>query len=224
MNTKLLICLTSIWVFCSCDKSSGKIEDGEYPFYTYTLYLNILDASGNDRIKGIEIVDTTNNFAFYDAEHSLVPIKHDLYTLDIVFPEGSTNLYIVEPLSGGQPMNHPELFLYNRNGYNYIGIDVASYKFTWPDLEEIIPPVGKFVFQVTCPYIFGDEAVHEIVTWWELDPNFSKNYENELTPIYCHSIEFENKEITNLANVDDSPFWRYASIASLTLDSTFDDR
>ena len=44
-------------------------------------------------------------------------------------------------------------------------------------------------YKIKCPYIFGDDAVHELVTYWEIP--------NERNPsAKCYRITFEGNEVT----------------------------
>ena len=54
------------------------------------------------------------------------------------------------------------------------------------------PLVEKIIFRLICPYIFGDNEAHDIVTWWEL-LDFVCNEVVYSSPS-CYRMEFDGKE------------------------------
>ncbi|MDR2911434.1 MAG: hypothetical protein LBV47_08775 [Bacteroidales bacterium] len=83
---------------------------------------------------------------------------------------------------------------------NYLYFDFKSYKiyglpsallYGIPAKE--IPFTEKIILRLTCPYLFGDNEAHDIVTWWE--PYIYENGEESIYAV-CYRIEFEGKEIT----------------------------
>ena len=46
-------------------------------------------------------------------------------------------------------------------------------------------------YKLKCPTVFGDEAEHELVTYWEV-PKIQNNFAKAI----CNRIEFEGKVIT----------------------------
>jgi hypothetical protein len=212
-------------------------DGGFYPFYHHSVYLAVIDASGNDLTKGIgiEVAMYDPNSDYIDGRYWITSnekeytegrIKPELYTLDIIFEDGIPNPLKPEPapIVNGYPLyvldnpnprpsiglqkgsfiekTHPNDFLPPgiNTDYNYLYFDFSSYKiyglpsallYDIPSKE--VPFAEKVIFRLTCPYLFGDNEAHDIVTLWE--PYL---YENGEVGIYavCHSMEFEGKELT----------------------------
>jgi len=53
------------------------------------------------------------------------------------------------------------------------------------------PDMKKIIYRLSCPYVFGDEKVRELATYWNV-PKITKSE----TQFYaeCYRIEFEGKE------------------------------
>ena len=222
MKIKLFIGLASLWIICSCNDSFNRTDDDQYPFYHYSLYLNIQDAVGNDRIKGLgyehddEFILTEGNGA--------IKVKSELYTLDIIFPERYMNVYDKTNAQYGSPMNPPSLRICIINGEYYLLFDIASKRFVniWDDGKSgTYPPADKLICNMTCSYVFGDDETHEIVTLWK--PNLNIKYKNMPHPNDCYRIESNNKEFTHIMYADKMFPFGFVSIASITLDNTFNN-
>ena len=161
-----------------------------YPFYQHSLYLNFQDASGNDLLEGSEFI--------WDSEFGMRdPVKPEFYTLDIIFEDGIPNPWKPEP----KPyviydVNYPRLYLAKtitplESLEKSLWFETQSYKFTgfaeallygW-DIE-YCDFAEKIIFRLTCPYIFGDNEAHDIVTWWELHEYYTE----------CYRVEYGGKE------------------------------
>ena len=170
------------------EEPESEIHGGRSMFYSYNLLLSFQDTSGNDLVKGI-------GFDWWQPEDVIITeeeasggtVKRNLYTLEgyIVYPEE-----IVVPFHAttdfGWPIMMPlgEIH-YGKAGtvfgrqvsnidydllafqavssifnYNIIGFDgfVVEHPFDEP---------LKIIFRLRCPYLFGDNATHDIVIWWE---------------------------------------------------------
>ena len=69
------------------------------------------------------------------------------------------------------------------------------------------PIEKKVTLKLKCSYLFGDDEVHDIVTWWKPQ----KGTRNSL----CYRIEFGGKEYTDIDHVKTD---LYHSIATVVLD------
>ena len=177
MNTmktlKILSLVALIMLSSSCERPSIHVEP---EFISYNLYLSFQDVSGNDLVKGIE---------FHD---SLGSVEDSLYNLDIIVSEPCWNwdnyIYNAPARPGFEPdVNRPILGLSRYNGYSYLtnqfGIPVND-----------CPEQKVLTYKLKCPYLFGDDAVHELVTYWDIP-------KDKINPsAKCYRIEFEGNEIT----------------------------
>lgn len=190
---------------CNDDKDKIRYTGGLLPTYSYDcIHLSIQDASGNDLVKGIE----------YDWFQSDVPeeevsygtIKRDEYTLDIVyFPDSMMSPYVTRKINSARPdfirsdllsENVPTLRLKKIDGIYFLEFHEYS-NYTYDSGKKKLPPANKITFNLTCPYIFGDNTIHEIATYWK--PKFNKNYyqSDKLTDEYyqtCYCITLDGNE------------------------------
>ena len=93
-------------------------------------------------------------------------------TLELLFPDVAINenYYFLMFSTPGSPT-------YNIHGDNK------------DKIENKIPFSEKITFTLKCPYPFGNNSAHEIVTWW-------KPYNMFRGGTICYHIEFEGKIIT----------------------------
>ena len=179
MKTLKMLSIVALIMLLSCESSSHT----EPEFVGYNLYFNFQDSSGNDLVKGIEI----------DASSGA--IENSLYTLDIMISEPCWNwdndIYNAPARPGFEPyINRPKFGLSIHNDYSYL-----TSQFSLP-LNDC-PKQEILTYKIKCPYIFGDDAVHELVTFW--------NIPNERNPsAQCYRIEFEDHEIipTSMENYE----------------------
>lgn len=157
-----------ILVICSFSSCDLRIQDNGPDFVDYNLLLNYKDISGNDLVKGLGEIDSNTS---------------RLYKLEIVLPEPCDNWviqdhYITDTVS-------PKVFykLFNDHYYftAYFGIPVDD-----------CPTTKMITHKVKCPELFGDDAVREIVSYWNIPPKKTSHYRYAK----CYRIEFEGNEIT----------------------------
>ncbi|MDR1161613.1 MAG: hypothetical protein LBK45_04650, partial [Tannerellaceae bacterium] len=126
---------------------------------SYLLDISFQDASGNDLVKGIRLEDWyPANIPEEQAQSGSV--KHDLYVLGIIASQlcqdvidSWNNRHYVIPTY--------RLGLDKLNGYWFLTTDMG---FTANEcLDEKV-----LTYKLKCPYVFGDEAEHEFVTYWEI--------------------------------------------------------
>ena len=175
------------------------------PFSLQQLLLSFQDKSGNDLVKGIGFwsnywlafnpVDSTR-LVYTGTEGGETDawgvVNSELYTLEYAFNGIPYDKNILadydweKPPLGfrrGKPFSkkYPEL----NGNYDYLFFNTVS-------------RTGKITFKLSCPYLFGDDAVHDIDTWWK--------YEEDIEFPICYRIEFGGKEITEITYIYDPPY------------------
>ena len=159
--------------FSSCNLL---FSHNEPEYVSYDLYLSFQDVSGNDLVKGIELNTSSGS------------VKDSLFTLDIIVSEPCRNwdnkIYNTPARSGFEPdVNRPGLGMVRYNSYCYL-----TNGFYLPVND--CPEEKILTYKLKCPYVFGDDAVHEFVTYWDI-PRDKINHSAK-----CYRIEFEGNEIT----------------------------
>jgi hypothetical protein len=192
------------------------ITGSPVPYYVHWLWLSFQDISGNDLVKGIEYYtnDTVKGGSEYsmlvrtgetveggDEEHGGF-VKPELFTLDL-FYNGS--YYPVQEI--------PKLTYYKKlqckffpganPDYSYLSFCTQSAKYY--TFAEII------AFRLKCPYLFGNDSEHYIITYW-------KKQSDDLIRIYgeapiCYRIEFGDKEYEITGNS------LYTNVATIIVDN-----
>lgn len=119
---------------------------------------------GNDLVKGIE-VDSGSSRAHFGPE-----IKPELYTLKIICPGLCMNIYNPQPY-----------IQVERSDINYLVFVVYIIN------NDECPYANTLTYKLNCPYIFGDDAVHELVTYWKEGNKPTKS-------CICYRIELDGKE------------------------------
>ena len=187
----LLIMLVTV----SCGKNEN--AEGVVAFRQHMFWLSFQDISGNDLLKGSESVWQTGK------------IKPEFYTLEYIFEEGVCNPY---NLVSNANVIYDEF-------YPRVGFDVTppilpvniNYKYLWFDIKSDIEFgdfAEKIICRLTCPYLFGNNEAHDIVTWWK--PYIYENGESSIYAV-CYRVEFGGKEIT----ID---VFENAAVATIVLD------
>ena len=189
-------------------------------FYDHYLLLSFQDASGNDLLSGI--------------------VNPELYTLDVVFPDEIKNpLHAKDDLE--LPMTPPPALVLHKtvehlnSDYDYLSFRTSSNVYAIDSngnrVERPFDEPLKITFRLKYPYLFGDSATHDIVTWWELVveeryiiekdiiearnlPEIEGGYYYEIKYVKCSLIEFGGTEITEINQEEFYPF----STATIVLD------
>ena len=189
MKTLKLSGLLTLLVCCSC-----KLLDHEPKFVNYNLRLSFQDPSGNDLVKGIELEKWwPENFPCNEAFTG--SIDRNLYTLNIIFSESCKSSFIYDPtLSWGKSKNYDRIVYYLR---------IQS---------DDCPVMNMLIYRVKCFYVFGDDAFHEIVTYWDVP-----KIRNGSGWGKCYRIEFEGKVFTDITH-ESSQKQVYTSISTIVLD------
>jgi hypothetical protein len=199
MKTLKILSLFALVImnFTSCDLLFGHHEPETV---TYNLYLSFQDASGHDLVKGIRLWEwMPPGASMEDAPWD--SIKLDSYVLDITFSEPCKD--------GDNRMYNPQLSMeLLDDGYYYL----TSYSGFW---IKDCPEQRILTYKLTCPYIFGDEAVHEFVAYWDIP---KAKVANEYLA-KCYRIEFEGNEIIPKLQpyivLDGTKHERYTAIITL---------
>ena len=210
MKSIKLMVLLAVVVAVSC-KKNDETYNVEYREYFYSLYLSFQDAAGNDLVKGIGFQSFGNDT---EDESDRGAVKSDLYTSEVVFPNHWQS----------QSLRHREVHFVKGKAlkkaypalkysdYDYLsfmvyGLAVQYYY----GIVVRVPFAEKITFKLKCPYIFGDEVEHELVTWWKEKTKEEERYSIAL----CYRIELGGKEFTEINYSDDG----YVSMATVVWES-----
>ena len=189
------------------------------PFCFQELLLSFQSKSGKDLVKGIKFWGPGGTYgANYDIKtggktDAWGIVKKEVYTMERIYEDidlDKSNFPI--GLRKGKPFskNYPELngnydYLYFQTDGRGSGNVISS---EYPFYDEGYPFREKATFKLTCPYMFGDNKVHIIDTWWK--PGEDTYVKNEKIPgtwcPICYRIEVDGKEITEIAYIYDKPF------------------
>lgn len=181
----------------SCDWLFGH-EEPEYDYIVYNLALGFRDASGNDLVKGIGLKDWQPGASMENAQWGSV--DDDLYKLDIIVSEPchdwSNDTYDTpsQPGIGSVDVKRP-----NWNIDHYDKDYYLQNRFTLP--VNACPEEKKLTYKLICPYVFGDDEVHELITYWDIPKEKTTSHEYFAQ---CVRIEFKGYEIIpNKCNDED---------------------
>jgi len=149
----------------------------------YVLFLSFQDDAGHDLVKGIEFDNWWNETTPYKAG----PVKSSLYTIKLESPNpcntGKAELILYTPYSG---------WFDPSTEYNYLEI--------YPSVSSITYKKGckydtRITIRLKCPFIFGDDMEHEIVTYWIVNDKRSS------TRIKCSRIELDGMDNTHIKGI-----------------------
>jgi len=161
----------ALLIIVTCSFFSCTLQTHDPETVAYNLLLNYTDISGNDLVKGLVEVDNTTS---------------RLYKLEIVLPEPCDNWnnesYHIKSGNTASPSVFYELFddRYYFTAYFMIPVDGC-------------PTTRMITHKVKCPELFGDDAVREIVSYWDIP---QKAILGVMHYAKCYRIEFEGNEIT----------------------------
>ena len=178
MKTYLFTGLLGLIILSSF--SSCRTSDHEPDLVFYNLALSFQDASGKDLVQGIELEHESGSVSVEQAQSGLV--KSDLYTLKVVTSQPCED--VIASKSKNYIPDSPRLGMTKYNGYSFLTNDFGMDASYCPD-EKVL------TYKLKCPTVFGDEAEHELVTYWEV-PKIQNNFAKAI----CNRIEFEGKVIT----------------------------
>ena len=163
--------------------NSCEINNVSDPYYSYDyLFIRVQDVFGNDLVKGIEY-DWWQSDVIPEEEAINGQIKHDLYTLDFIYPDPCMNPFSYQTTPGGAAgydKSAPILSLYKIDGYYHLYSESIYSMKPYPAAEMI-------TIKLSCPYVFGGNAEQKIITYWKSHNNNS---------FFCSSIEFNGNKYT----------------------------
>ena len=183
-----------------------------YVTYYYHLYLSFQDSTGVDLVKALsKNMYSPGMMAGYEYiiedENLMGMVDNSLYKLDVIFPEWYDHDYwIKKMIQDGNipgPVSPFHITLYKnieedrflgffnnaQFGYYYLYFNSASTDMYGK--EGRIPPVETITCKLTCPLLFGDNEVHEIMSYWE-----TKHWITDGSP-FCIRVLFDGKEFKN---------------------------
>jgi len=192
--------------------SCGLINiDHEPKFTEYILILSFQDTSGNDLVKGIDLEEwSPSNAPMEEAQAGSV--NSSLFKLDIILPEPckdwDNEIYNTRARPGYIPAVLRPGF-----GYEKLDNDYYALQSTLSIPKDDCPTTKMLTYKMKCPYIFGDDTVHEFVTYWDIPKN--KNARN----VYgkCFRIEFEERVFTEINCNDELAKNVYRNIVTIPL-------
>ena len=190
------------------------------------LLLSFQGRSGKDLVKGIGFLTakhpTIRTFTEPGGEkdawgevkretHALDRIYEDVYVESDMYREihGNTFPYnLVFPPMGfrrGKPFSkkYPEL----NGNYDYLYFQTDGQGS--PGSEYLFRE--KVTFRLTCPHIFGDDAEHDIDTWWKPGEDryvHGVKVSGIGSPI-CYRMEIDGKEVTGITYINDDRLLTY---------------
>ena len=188
-----VLILTAMFILNSCGKNENKEEvinplcrEGLHPYYVHTLWLSFQDKSGNDLLKGSEFELLYNYNGIFDT------VKPEFYTLEIIYEKGIINPWL-EPghyKNGTDDIIYPKLYLASESvaSYGLLNNDYDYLRFHTESTKLVGNFPKKIIFRFTCPYLFGDNKVHDIVTRWKFIDTYC-------APL-CYRIEYGGKEFS----------------------------
>ena len=186
--------------------------------YIHRLFLSFQDASGNDLVESVS--SNLLQFMKEDGE-SRYNLKPELYSLEYVYEninqdpwKQKISAVIYDPiypkisLHNGKWLNeeYPEV---NSDYYylDFYGRSLNSfYYYIWQGRNIKVPFAKKIIIKLKYPDLFGDDAIHEIVTFW-------KPYTSPPAHAICYRIVFKGKEVTVTQTKYDA-----FSVATIVLD------
>jgi hypothetical protein len=200
LKTAALLALVSI-SFSSCWLI---FIDSSPELVAYNLGLSFQDASGNDLVKGIGLEEWGGGTSIEDAKWGTV--NRDLYVLDIMVSISCKG--IPERPGVVRDVSRPALIMARENdGYCYL---INSFNV----VVKYCPEEKILTYKLKCPDVFGDEAVYEFVTYWDIPKkNYAYTHERYAK---CYRIEFEGNEIIPQPPADTNKSGKYKAIIKLT--------
>ena len=202
---------------CRATEDTYTIPSISNPYYHHSLWLSFQDDSGNDLMKGIGFDTWSSEVAGLvtgGEDDYGGPVKSELFTLEYVFEDGIPNVWDswVDHM-GVLHEYYPTMTLQKDRAYeewmqdliagsfdyNYLRFDTQSRKYVgvpeallYGSSISICDFAEKIIFRLTCPYIFGNDKAHDIITWWSpLGENLA----------VCYSVEYGGKEFPIEGNV-----------------------
>jgi hypothetical protein len=181
MKTFVFLSLSALLMMCSVS-SCHLVFNHEPDVVLYSLDISFRDASGNDLVKGIGLDD------LYPAD---VPegqaqsgsVKRDLYVLDIIASPPCQDAIDSWNASHFVTPDH-KLGMDKFDRYWFLTTNIGF-------MADDCPNEKMLTFRLKCPYVFGDDAKHELVAYWDVP-----KIRNNSAYAKCNRVEFEGKVFT----------------------------
>jgi hypothetical protein len=170
-------------------------HDHEPDFVEYNLFFSFRDVAGNDLLKGIGLENWCCPADIPEKQAHSGSVKSDLYVLSIIASNQCEDVTDSWNTSHGlgkgyRVYNSLGMSRLNSNSYSYLTTNCRLAVNDCPD-EKVL------TYKLKYPYVFGDEAVHEFVTYWEIP-----KIRNMSAYAKCTHIEFESRVITQMIYED----------------------
>lgn len=166
----------------------GKVKLGDQMQYNMTFVFQ--DVEGNNLAKGIDLNEWIP--ANEPKEQATSGEVKD-YKLDIILSDPgelyNNKLYNVNDPEAVELAYNPPVLMYRHTEEN---IYIENYFGLY---SGVVSPQDKLTYELTCPYIFGDNDKHVITTYWKTDLG-EKKYDTYF--LKCYKIEFDGNVITDI--------------------------
>lgn len=158
----------------SCDLLFDLFDTQPAPskYVVYNLALGFQDASGNDLVKGIKLDDYAT-------------VNRNSYELYIIASDSCKSWYDGINDKPDPDIDRPRLGMYQYNGCCYL-TNIFRVPINDCPQEEIL------TYKLKCLDVFGDEEVHEMVTYWDI-PKVKGDNDHIAK---CFLVKFDGTEIT----------------------------
>jgi len=188
MKTFQLIISLSILLLCiGCSKNSKHEAETGLCSYRYQMLINFQDVSGADKLTNIPSYNPnegteTQVYHIFNAESWSGNVQRSVYSLDRIMPKLCVDLGPDAGPFGGEPERTLTVVQFGDD--YYLEFDESS--------SPSCPRVEIITHKFICPYIFGDNEEHIIVSRWK--PLY---YKDELTlQNECYSVKVDGKEVS----------------------------
>jgi hypothetical protein len=172
----IIVLAVSAFSLSSCGFAGGiELKDQ----MQYNISFVFQDAEGNNLAEGIDLEDWTP--VDVPKEQATFGQVVSDYKLDIILSKQS------DKFNSTNEYYHPILIYTKTDDCICIGNNLILY-------TGLAEPQNKLTYHITCPYIFGDEEIHVITTYWkELGNKHNATYLAE-----CYMVEFDGQTITDI--------------------------
>lgn len=207
IKTALIIAIVAL-ATVGCNKSAlnsddiniADIElgyDAAHPRFSYLLCVGFLDSKGNDLTAPLAVEQSKEEGKDWNG-----PADPARYNLNIILSNGvqsdSENLdsFTMYNFFARVPEFEKQ---YGRYDGHY---------FLFNHYFDYFEPESCLTYQITCPTVFGDNSVHELVTWWGDDPEvayrgeeYAQAYDSDGNRIMdqylqCTKALFDGREVS----------------------------
>lgn len=177
------------------------------PTYSYRINLSFSDQSGNDLIDeeewSIDGKEWTNNklyslsleYSHPDAFPHDIPgvVYYDKHNPEFTMQKYNSQYHMILRTQKGK------YYLNHHCGYSKTGgLDIALACGT-DDYIKDNPLQDYIIYKLTCPILFGDNSVHELITYWDDDLCFPYDSPEALEQLtlypHCYKALFDGKEV-----------------------------